>query len=714
MRYAILLLGLLPIFAACAARPPAASPFPEFAEYAGREVASVELAGEFVVPRDSLNALVVTQASRCRFLGFIPACLFGQGREEHRLDLATLNEDIARIRLYHRDYGYYGTRVVTTVDPLDEERVEVRFLIEAGDRVIVDNLAIQGLEGIIEEDLIRRRLPIREGGPFRRIGFLASSDTIRAELLRRGYAYAQVLRNYSLDTIADVAEAEFEALPGPLVRVDTVLFYGGEGLGERHARRQISIREGDVLRATELAVSQRNLFDLELVDFASVAIAPDTLQLDADSATATVLVQIVEAPRYLVDSSVGIGTVDCIRGRASWTDRNFLGGARRLEVSGELSKIGARSPLDAQLERGVLCEGAGEDRDVLSDNLDHRLAVDFQQPRLFGSRNLFNVRAFSEHVTELNAYLREAQGGHFALVRRVGPQTVLTASAHAENGRTLADPIVFCTGFEVCDPDAILTLQERRWSNWIGVSAVRDRTSRAVGDPNPNGGYQARASVDLASEIFLSDDRYLRLFGDGAAYRQLRPGWILAGRLLGGTFLRGVIGEEGFVPPERRFYAGGPNSVRGFQRNELGPRVYILRTELNEAGEVEAGDTIGAATGGTQTVVGSVELRTPSPVFRSLVRFATFVDAGQVWARGSELESSGLKITPGVGIRVTTPVGPIRLDAAYNPYVPLPGALYVADPSTGQLVRFQERYEPPGDQGFLERVRLHIAVGQAF
>ena len=697
------------MLAGCATRPAAnAGPLPRFAEYAGREVGRVELGGEIVLPRDSLEAVLVTKPSRCRLLGFLPFCIGRLGRETYQLNLNELAEDVTRIRLYHRDYGFYGTRVTLNVDPMPRERVSVRFLIEPGSRVTLDLLSVEGTEGIVPQEEIRRRLPLQEGGPFRRIGFLASSDSIRVELLRRGYAYAQVLRNYSLDTIANVATAEYVAVPGPLVRIDSILFYGGERLGERHARRQISIREGDILRTTELNRSQRNLFELGLVNFASVGIAGDTLQLDPDSASATVLVHIVEAPRYLVDTSAGFGTVDCVRGRASWTDRNFFGGARRFEVSGTVSKIGARAPLDLNLEQGFLCGGAR--RDTLSNIVDYRLAADFQQPRLFGSRNLFSTRVFAEQVSEMDAYMRRGEGGQFALTREVAPQTLMTATANVENGLTLADPVVFCTGFETCDPEAIEILQERRWSNSIGLTAIQDRS---VGDPNPTGGHQVRGALDWASPLFLSDDQYLRFLADGAAYRLLRPGFVLAGRLLVGGFLQGAIGGDDFIPPDRRFYAGGPNSVRGFRRNELGPRVYVQETTFEE-GEVGLREPpIGAATGGTQMLVASVELRMPSPILRQNVRFATFVDAGQVWARGSDLEVSGLKITPGAGVRVATPVGPIRVDAAYNPYVPLPGRLYLADRTTGELILFRESYEPPAPS-FWNRIRLHIAVGQAF
>ena len=46
-----------------------------------------------------------------------------------------------------------------------------------------------------------------------------------------------------------------------------------------------------------------------------------------------------------------------------------------------------------------------------------------------------------------------------------------------------------------------------------------------------------------------------------------------------------------FIPPEQRFYAGGPNDVRGFERNELGPVVYVVpKGEVDTAATPDAGD----------------------------------------------------------------------------------------------------------------------------
>jgi outer membrane protein assembly factor BamA len=301
-----------------------------------------------------------------------------------------------------------------------------------------------------------------------------------------------------------------------------------------------------------------------MVNFASVDLAPDSLQLNPDTASATVLVRVVEAPQYLAEVAGGYGTIDCLRTEARRLDRNFLGGGRTLELSGSLSKVGVGEPLDAGFENS-LCPAL--EGDTLGNVLNYRVAADFVQPRLFGTQTSTSVNLYSERISELETYLRTANGGRVSVIREVAAQTLATASVNVNRGKTEAQPVFFCFSLEVCERARIDSLQQSRWSNFFSLSLVRDRTRS---DVFPTGGYQVRGSADWATSFLGSDDRYVRLFSDAAVYRQVREGWVLAGRLQGGAFLEGVVGSEGYIPPERLFYAGGPNSVRGFQRNPWG------------------------------------------------------------------------------------------------------------------------------------------------
>ena len=108
-----------------------------------------------------------------------------------------------------------------------------------------------------------------------------------------------------------------------------------------------------------------------------------------------------------------------------------------------------------------------------------------------------------------------------------------------------------------------------------------------------------------------------------------------------------------------------------------------------------------------------MELRFPLPIAPERFRAAIFVDVGQVFQRSSELVSlQGIRATPGAGIRIITPLGPIRLDVAYNGYAPEAGPLYR---QVGQqLQEVAAAYAPDAPSGFLHRLRVHLSVGQAF
>ncbi|HET7276307.1 MAG TPA: BamA/TamA family outer membrane protein [Longimicrobiaceae bacterium] len=712
---AMAMLGLVAI-GACASNQAGGGPFPRFAEFEGRTVAEVSFAGDLQLSEDSLRAITAVRPPDCS-ISFIPnaICIFGMDR--YRLDLTKLAGDVLRLQLHYRDHGFYGTRVEPSVDPQGSDEVTVRFAIAPGDRVILRELVVEGAEEIIDEAAVAARLPLEVGKPFRRAGFLAAADSIQFELYRNGYAYADILRNYSIDTIADVAEARFVAIPGPLVHVDTILVLGGDRLDRETVVGQLAVREGDVLQRTELNRSQRNLYQLNIISFASVELAADTLQVSDDPGAATVVVRIVEAPKYLANTSLGFGTIDCVRTAARGLDRNFMGGGRSLELTASLSKIGVGTPTNWGLENG-LC-GALED-DPFSQEMNYRLAADFLQPRLFGTRNQLAANVQSERQSELQAFVRESTGGQVSLSREVGRGALVNTSLSVANGSTRASQAIFCVLFTACSEDDRQVLRDSRWSNVATLSASYDQTPQLLG---VSSGYHLRGGLVWSSPALLSDDEYLSLFGEGVAYRTIKPGWVLSGRLQLGEFITGSLGfEEGYIPPERRFYAGGANSVRGFGRNALGPQAFVVQE--NDQGQPDMNTLQRYPLGGTRVILGSIELRMPSPIFSNHLRAAVFVDAGQLLATGLDVPGSPFQsaespivVTPGVGVRITTPVGPIRLDVGFNGYGGISGPLYlaVADPQEGpgDLLLINPDFRQEFDD-FLDKFQFQLAVGQAF
>jgi len=290
-------------------------------------------------------------------------------------------------------------------------------------------------------------------------------------------------------------------------------------------------------------------------------------------------------------------------------------------------------------------------------------------------------------------------------------------------GRTTADPAIYCQLFRLCDASEQAFLANRRRFGAVTVSGVRNQTNSVL---DPTAGGIVTASLTHSSRLVGSDTLYEFNRGqvEVSRYYPIGRRGTFAWRLLSGTILparRISFARQSvrFVPPDQRFYGGGPNSVRGYARNELGPRVYVT-----DSIEVNGADTMyrnlqASATGGNAIFVANAEFRFPTPLFPDRMRVAVFADVGQVWER-DVATVGGVRFTPGVGVRFVTPLGPVRLDAAYNGYPAEPGALYLLNTANKSLTAVtdssgnQVLYHASLPAGFWRRVVVQFAVGQAF
>jgi outer membrane protein assembly factor BamA len=120
-----------------------------------------------------------------------------------------------------------------------------------------------------------------------------------------------------------------------------------------------------------------------------------------------------------------------------------------------------------------------------------------------------------------------------------------------------------------------------------------------------------------------------------------------------------------------------------------------------------------APTGGNALLVANAEVRVPAPLFPDRLQVAAFVDVGQVYVRQQDLVSfKSVRVTPGVGFRITTPLGPVRVDVAYNGYAPESGVLWVSDGTN--LTKLRPSFQLPRPDTFFRRLLMQFAIGQAF
>ena len=682
-----------------------------------RVVRGLSFEGNHAIDDYTLRAAIATTNSSAfatkwylRWIRFL-----GEKRYFNELEF---RRDVVRLLLLYRQSGYMNA-VIDTLVRREGRDAYIKFRIYEGDPVQLAELHVLGLDSILDVQRLQRDLPLHVGDPFNRALFQASADTIVSRLKNLGYPYADILRNYDVDVAALRAVATLEALPGPRMRVGQVLITGAEKVDTGTVRRMLSVRAGDWFRQDQLYLTQRDLYGLGMFRSVNVVLA-DTTPPAGDS-TVRVVVRVSEAPRHRIRAGAGYGSLDCFRVQSGWTAYDFLGGARSLDLTGQLSKLGVGVPANSGFKQNV-CHPLHDD--PTSDTANYNATLTLRQPAFLSPRHTASFAVFAERRSEFKAYTRQAVGANLAVTFNARRDVPVTVGYGYSVGRTTADPVVLCERFLLCNASDQAFLLNTRPFGAITISGVRARVNSVL---DPSAGSVMQVTLVHASRYVLSDTLYEFNRGEleVAKYYPLSRRSAFAWRIRGGTILPqrlSLLGQSTqFVPPDQRFYAGGPNSVRGYARNELGPRVYVTDSIIVQGTDTTLRNLHASPTGGNTVVTANLELRVPTPIFPDRVRLGLFVDVGQVWERGDTLTAvSGLRVTPGLGLRFITPLGPVRLDAAYNGYPQEPGPLYLLDNTNKSLTAV---LDPTGKQlllrprlpgGFWRRVVVQFAVGQAF
>ena len=716
------------------------------------EVRSLAFEGNDAFGDDELaRGIAATPSSWLRrTLGFVGTrrCLV---RDELRLD-------VARLALYYRKRGFFEATVDTVVRDLGDDAVEVRFLVTEGPALRIDTLRVSGLEEVPARVALLDGLGLREGARFDQYALDSARNVLVRRLRDGGYPYADVLSGFRTHTATRSAAVELDAIPGALarlgeIRLDVVPRDGAaQQVPNDVVLGLLDLRPGQRYSERELVAAQRRLYQTDA--FAHVEIAIDSARGPADSLVG-VRVGLRETFTRTARLGVGYGNLDCFRVSGEVTDVNFLRQARRLELNARMSKIGVGAPLD--VAEGLCFTDVR--RDVFSDTLNYYLGATLRAPRLVGL-TFPTVTLYSERRSEFKAFLRTtpiAIGLARSWAWRAG--TPVTASYNLEYGRTAAQPALFCAAFNLCTDEDRARVQEFRRLAVFGLSLERGRTDDPV---EPTRGFVARVDARHASRLVGSDplQQFNQLTGTLSGYHSPLEGIVLAGRLRLGAVLGSSFAGEGstqFVPPSERLYAGGPSTVRGFGQNELGPVAYLARTYADSVVSLPGGEQrrVFRATpdsgyarvvplGGNSVLVGNLEVRFRSPVFPEVLQFTGFADVGRV-SPDVRLELTGLRWTPGLGVRVATPVGPLRVDVGYNPYALAAGAAYFDAPldvavaplycvSPGNAFRIEDQevdgrlvpvqstgrqpcpatFQPTRGRSFWRRLTPSFSIGQAF
>ena len=441
-------------------------------------------------------------------------------------------------------------------------------------------------------------LGLRPGAPGRAADIVAAEGRAVAALQKLGYADAAIRpREVIVDHADHTVKPTFHIASGDRVRLGAVRLVSKARVNPRWLAGLATWKPGTIYAPALLARFQKRLLDTSAYETASVALAPPTV---GAGATRPVEVTLVDRKSHSLELGAGYSTTEGSGVDAKWTFYNRLGLGDSLILTARLYDIQQKLDLERDLPdwRGV----------------DQTLKVG---GGFLGERTA--------------AYDDVGGGVRAAVIKKFTQTTTFTLGAAVDYASTREKTAVNLQALPV---GQTLNL-------FIATTTAAFTLDRSNSILNPTRGWRVQGQAD---PTLIAGDRnleYLRLEGQVSGYWPLGDRLPdLAARLKLGSIVGGSIPG---VPADRRLYAGGGGSVRGYAYQGVGPRL-----------------SDNTPVGGLSLAEASVEMRQPVTSRLGLVAFA---DAGSL-GETSTPSFNNLAFGVGAGVRYDLGFGPLRLDIA--------------------------------------------------
>lgn len=471
-------------------------------------------------------------------------------------------------------------------------------------------------------ELPPRIVQVKPGDPARSADIVAAEARIVDYFRSKSHPFAKVRRqNPVVIHPAQVMDVSLSVDPGPQAGIGAISIHGAENVDPAVVRSFIYTEPGDPYSPAELASMRKSISQIEALS--SVRIREGE-SLDAYG-NLPLFVELTERPPRVIGASVQYSTTDGPAVRAYWAHRNLFGGAERLRLEGSVF---------------YLTEDGGQpdrNQDFSWDNLGGRFRASFLKPALWGTRNDWLVDGLVER-DRTEGYTSRLANASTGIRHRFSETFSIQGGIEYEKGQ--ATDILGQIDYTLVG---------------LPVSLSYDSTDNLL---NPTKGMRVIASVAPYPEFLGSSVPMTVARGTASAYFSLdeEARYILAGRIGLGSIVGADLDE---IPANRRFYAGGGGSVRGYRYRSLSPTF------------------LGQPIGGRSLLEASLEARIK---ITDTIGIVPFVDAGTAFESSFPDFDETIRVGAGLGLRYYTSIGPIRLDVAI-PVNPGPGdpsyAIYV-------------------------------------
>jgi outer membrane protein insertion porin family len=513
-----------------------------------------------------------------------------------------LTYDRELLRKFYLAEGYADFRVVSAVAELAPARdgFYITFTIEEGARYKFGKIDLVNQLKDVQPDTLKPLLTTKQGARYNADQVENSINKLTDALGNRGFAFVDIQPKVTRHAENRTIDIVYEVKEGPRVYVERINITGNVRTLDRVIRREFRLVEGDAFNSAKMRRSQHRIRNLGF--FKKVDVTNDP-----GSAPDKTIVNVAVEEQSTGEFSFGVGfsTTDGPLADISIRERNLLGRGQDLRLAFTIAQR------------------------------VQQLDFSFTEPYFLDRNMAAGVDAFelTRNQQSQSQFDQQSIGGSL----RVGYQ--ITEPLRQTLKYTLRKDRIFNVA-----SNASLFIKEQageRITSSVGQVLLYDKRDSPK---DPSDGYYIQLATDVAG--IGGDVRYLRSVVTGGYFYSFAPQWVLSLLAEAGD----IYGLGDTVRIEDRFFVGGDN-LRGFASAGIGPR------------DTKTSDALG----GKVYYTGTVQLGFPLGLPQELgITGRVFTDIGSLWGAvesGAHVaDVNSIRVSSGVGVSWSSPLGPIRLD----------------------------------------------------
>lgn len=509
--------------------------------------------------------------------------------------------DLETLAAFYQDRGYVRFAIESVEVSMSPDRrdIYVTVNISEGQPHIIGNISFSG-DTVLEEAQMRQLLLLKTGDSYSRQRARSSAQFMNDALANKGYAFAEVEPEPRQGEGENVVDLHYVFTPGKRVYVRRIDIIGNDKTNDETLRREMRLLEGDWFSQGRIQRSQARLSRLPYVEDLKL----DTVPVPGSDDQVDLRVSVTERAPGSVQLGVGFSGSQGFLINGSVSHSNFRGTGSSISTSvsnsetSEVINFSYTNPYYTDDGIGRTISGFFRRSDALSTTIASNFTTD-----VWGGAVSYRFPLSETNSWSLGAGFKETALKTFG------------TTSNEVNAFTLAHGTLFQT----------YTLTAG-WS--------KDTRNRAFFATR---GYQHSLGATLATP--LGDLEYYRLSYKLKANFELRDWTTVHARFDVGY--SDVFGDTEFMPPYERYFAGGPESIRGYRASSLGPR-----------------DSNGNAFGGLFRTVGRIEVAIPTGFKNNnrSTRLVAFTDGGNVFNTVSDFDLADVRGSYGLGFYWLTPI----------------------------------------------------------